>query len=506
MRWRARPVVTFSMIALLFLALVAVVLVASRESADTTATSQESAVLRTPAGAVSMDVALVADKIKGGWVGQMAGVTWGAPTEFRWLGRIMPESAVPRWTPRMINAGFDQDDIYVEIPLLDAMKDNGVNCSWETLGDYFRDTRFQLWHANREARDNLLHGIPSPESGHYSNNEHCDDIDWQIESDFVGQMAPGQVNAAIEMAWRTGHVMNYGDGVYGGVFVAAMHAQAFTASSVDLIIEAGRQAVPEGSEYRQVIEDVIAWEEQGNSWEETWQLLQDKWGQDDRCPEGVNNPFNIDAKLNGAYVLMGLLYGDGDFEQSMRIAMRAGQDSDCNPSSVGGILGNYLGYSNLPDKWKSALDSVDRTFAFTEYNLNDAVDVNLQLAKEVLLMGGGSISGVNWVIPDQVSITPPILEQWPDATNDRPVLNASAEAPQGRTVRFSASASDADGIKAFQWHFGDLSYADGPNVSHTYRQDGVYDAICYVTDSTGNTTWKAVQVVIDSGSRPTPTP
>jgi hypothetical protein len=73
MRWRARPVVTFSMIALLFLALVAVVLVASRESADTTATSQESAVLRTPAGAVSMDVALVADKIKGGWVGQMAG-------------------------------------------------------------------------------------------------------------------------------------------------------------------------------------------------------------------------------------------------------------------------------------------------------------------------------------------------------------------------------------------------------------------------------------------------
>jgi hypothetical protein len=66
---------------------------------------------------------------------------------------------------------------------------------------------------------------------------HADDIDWQIESDFVGPMCPGQVNASIEMAWRAGHVMNCGDGVYGGVYVAAMHAKAFTALSVDEIIE-----------------------------------------------------------------------------------------------------------------------------------------------------------------------------------------------------------------------------------------------------------------------------
>jgi hypothetical protein len=122
----------------------------------------------------------------------------------------------------------------------------------EILGDYFRDTEFDLWHANLAARDNLRRGIPAPDSGHYDHSAHWSDIDWQIEADFVGQMCPGQVNAAIEMAWRTGHVMNYGDGVYGGVFVAAMHAKAYTASSVDEIIEAGRQAVPLGSEYRQV--------------------------------------------------------------------------------------------------------------------------------------------------------------------------------------------------------------------------------------------------------------
>jgi hypothetical protein len=68
--------------------------------------------------------------------------------------------------------------------------------------------------------------------------------------------------------------------------------------------------------------------------------------------------------------------------------MRAGQDSDCNPSSVGGILGNYLGLSNIPDKWKSALEVTDRTFAYTDYSFDDAVDVTLELAREVLLNEG----------------------------------------------------------------------------------------------------------------------
>jgi chitodextrinase len=113
-------------------------------------------------------------------------------------------------------------------------------------------------------------------------------------------------------------------------------------------------------------------------------------------------------------------------------------------------------------------------------------------------MNGGWISGTTWYIPVQASIQPPILEQWPDVPNEQPTLEGSAKAPQGRTVEFSASASDDDGIKAYQWYFGDLSYADGPNVSHTYRQDGDYEAICYVTDNTGNTAWKVVRVTVGS--------
>ena len=42
------------------------------------------------------------DKVRGGWAGQMIGVSYGAPTEFAYLNRIIPEDELPEWRPEMI--------------------------------------------------------------------------------------------------------------------------------------------------------------------------------------------------------------------------------------------------------------------------------------------------------------------------------------------------------------------------------------------------------------------
>ena len=42
------------------------------------------------------------DKMKAGWIGQIAGVSWGGPTEFKYQDRIIPEDAMPAWSPEMI--------------------------------------------------------------------------------------------------------------------------------------------------------------------------------------------------------------------------------------------------------------------------------------------------------------------------------------------------------------------------------------------------------------------
>ena len=46
-----------------------------------------------------LPVKVYADRMKAGWVGQMAGVGWGAPTEFKWKGQIIPADRMPTWSP-----------------------------------------------------------------------------------------------------------------------------------------------------------------------------------------------------------------------------------------------------------------------------------------------------------------------------------------------------------------------------------------------------------------------
>jgi len=448
----------------------------------------------------SIGIQQLRDKISGAWVGQFAGVAWGMTTEFFYLGEIIPEEEVPVWAPEWINIGYVQDDVYVEIPFIQAMREHGINCDWSHFGAAFADTSFALWHANLAGRENLQAGITVPDSGHYRNNEHCDDIDWQIEADFAGIIAPGLPGVAAEIAWRGGHVMNYGDGVYGGAWVAAMHAEAFFAESIGDIVEAGRRAVPEGSQFREVIDDVIAWHQQyPDDWTSTWQALQDKWGEVDRCPDGLDHPYNIDAKINGAYVLIGLLYGMGDFEDSMRISMRCGQDSDCNPSTVGSILGNYLGLSGIPLRFKTALDSTEY-FSHTSATLDDCLTWCEDLAYEVLKSTGGNITGTTdeeiWTLPRR-KIEPLILEQWPAEENPPPALNSEVTRVDGRKASFSAQALDSDGIGEYMWFFGDLEYARGREPTHTYREPGTYTVLSYASDKLGNTSWRSLSVTIE---------
>ena len=77
-------------------------------------------------------------------------------------------------------------------------------------------------------------------------------------------------------------------------------------------------------------------------WEKTWELVDKKY----RSREYYISA--LDVKLEGAFVLMGLLYGNGDPDQTIIISCRCGSDSDCNPSSSGGVLFTTLGCRSCP--------------------------------------------------------------------------------------------------------------------------------------------------------------
>ena len=337
------------------------------------------------------------DKIKGGWAGQLIGCTFGGPTEFRWNSTFIPEHVPIKWDNSLMEWWYDNapglyDDIYMDLTFVQVFEEKGLDAPAEDFARAFAYAEYPLWHANNMARWNIKHGLLPPESGHWLNNPHADDIDYQIEADYAGLMSPGMPNTASEISDRIGHIMNYGDGWYGGVYVGALYALAFVYDDVDTIVKKALKTIPEESDFYKCQADVIKYYNiYPNDWKMTWLKVQENWGNDIGCPDGVYRSFNIDAKINSAWIILGLLYGQGDFGETISISTRAGDDSDCNPASSGGILGTLLGYENIPEFWKQGIDKVaDRDFKYTTISLNDANVLSYKHALQVIEDNGGT--------------------------------------------------------------------------------------------------------------------
>jgi hypothetical protein len=339
-----------------------------------------------------LPVEVYRDKMAGGWIGQMCGVGWGAPTEFKFKGQIIPADKMPKWEPRMVNQ-FNQDDIYVEMTFLRTLELYGWDVSIRQAGIDFANSGYPLWHANKAGRDALRAGIAPPDSGHPRFNKHADDIDYQIESDYAGLIAPGMPNLVIALGEKFGRLMNYGDGLYGGQFFGGMYAEAFFEDDPVKIVAAGLKCIPAESQYAECIRDVLAWHKQDpKNWEKTWQAIEDKYQKNPAYRKASCNrgDYNIDAKINGAYVVMGVLYGDRNFDQTIVISTRCGQDSDCNPSSAAGAVFTTVGMKKLPERFTSALNRTTK-FSHTAYDFDGLLAVCEKLARDAVVKQGGRI-------------------------------------------------------------------------------------------------------------------
>jgi hypothetical protein len=207
--------------------------------------------------------------------------------------------------------------------------------------------------------------------------------------------------------------MNAGDGIYGGMFISGMYAAAFFQNDTRKIVEAGLACLPARSPYAMVIKDVLRWsQENPDDWTKTWQAVNEKWDKREPCPEGALKPFNIDAKLNGAYVALGVLYGKGDFSRTIEVATKAGQDSDCNPSSACGIVGVMRGYKAIPKEWSSGIPPLaDQKFNFTDYTFKTIVDSTEKRALTLIEKNGGRVKGAKITVKMQRP-TAAKLELW----------------------------------------------------------------------------------------------
>lgn len=356
------------------------------------------------------------DKLRGGWAGKMIGVSYGSPYEFKNSGEIN-QDPLEIWIPQIVNRALEKHDLYVNATFLEALRDKGMAITTAEAAPFFLRKDFPLSHANLISRDNLRSGVPAQEAGHPRNNPHYSDTDFLSESDVFGLATPGMPQITFAFADVFGDLVSYSHGFYAGAFTSSMYSAAYFEQDRVQVVRQGLANIHPNSQIASVVQSVLRfYEENPEDWQACWDMLQQRWGDVQECPEGSGQANNYDARINTGFITLGLLYGGGDFARTLEITTRCGQDTDTNAGVAAGVLGTIIGYGQIPSNFTSGIPIVsNQSFLGTEYNFDRLVQETKRMAEEVIRRYGGTIERLGmreyYSVPIQSTRTPRRFER-----------------------------------------------------------------------------------------------
>jgi ADP-ribosylglycohydrolase len=301
-----------------------------------------------------------------GWLGKIIGVRLGAPIEgwtYEKIQKMIGE--IDGYLVDYKDFAADDDsngpmfflralEDYTHTPDITAEQ---IGLTWLNYTPY--EHGFYWWGGYGNSTEhtaylNLRAGIMAPRSGSVEQNGAAvaEQIGGQIFIDAWGLVAPGDPKLASEYARKAASVGHGGNGVFGGMFVAAAVSAAFTAKDVNEVLDRALSVIPQDCEYARMARDIRGFYEghRDDGWRACFEYIYANWGYD-RYP-GVCHIIP-----NSAVIVMSLLYGGGSFDRAMNICNMAGWDTDCNVANVGSIMGTLVGLDGISyDKWRRPIN------------------------------------------------------------------------------------------------------------------------------------------------------
>jgi hypothetical protein len=338
----------------------------------------------------------LATKVRGGWLGRVAGCVLGKPLE-PWLaepGRywerlrdhlrangdypitdyIREETAVPYWemlrdsgiAPHWIEVKANWECLRGRIdhaPSDDDISDTVIALrKMQRFGRSFRLTD-TLWVYNMYMRRgltkafggtvlrNLALGLDYPEAARFMNTSR-ELLVPQICSDLYGFVSPGEPEEAARLAWHEGAAYASENGLYGGLWIAACIAAAFAENDPADILTRGLEQIPArcrlAMELRKTMDAARA---NGDDFDATMKDVVARTGHY-HCIHAINNCCIIAAAL---------MHGGGDFSRTICMAVQGGYDTDCNGANAGAVIGVAVGERGIPERWTVPLSDVTHT-------------------------------------------------------------------------------------------------------------------------------------------------
>src|SRR5436190_2528618 len=216
------------------------------------------------------------ERVYAGILGKIIGVYLGRPFEGWTYERIMQElGEVNYYVHEKLGVPLivTDDDISGTFTFLRALPDYG-NCRdltpaqiGQTWLNYIIEHRTILWWGGRgnstehTAFLNLKDGIPAPHSGSIAQNSKvvAEQIGAQIFIDGWGMVAPGDPELAADLACRAGSVSHDGEALYDAQIIAAMEAQAYVESDLNVLLDTALKLIPNTSLTYRMINDIREW-------------------------------------------------------------------------------------------------------------------------------------------------------------------------------------------------------------------------------------------------------
>ena len=278
------------------------------------------------------------DKVYACWTGKNIGGTMGAPYEgVREILDVKGFSSAP-------GKPLPNDDLDLQLVWLHAAEHEGpAFITADVLGEYWLSFIDGYWNEYGIAQRNMERGLVPPLCGDFANAWKHSNGAW-IRTEVWATLAPCYPDLAVRFAVEDAKVDHgFGEGTYAAAFVAAVESAAFVVDGIDELIGIGLSKIPADCRTAQSIKLAIECHKNGktpvearNAVREANADIGDGWFQ---------------APSNVGFVVIGLLYGEGDFKKSVLTALNCGDDTDCTAGTVGAIMGIIHGTKGLPEDW-----------------------------------------------------------------------------------------------------------------------------------------------------------
>ena len=276
------------------------------------------------------------DKIYACWIGKSIGGTLGTPFEGRQELLDVTGFNSPPGKP------LPNDDLDLQLIWLRALENHGpLGINERVLGEYWINYIPPHWNEYGIGKNNMKAGLLPPLSGDYNNAWKHSNGAW-IRSEIWACCTPGRPDLVTKYAYYDACVDHgMGEGTYAEIFTATVESAAFVENDREKLIDIGLSYIPPDCRTARSIGIVL----DGYKQKLDWKTLREQVIKDSADLGWFQAPANV------AFTVLGWLYGEGDFKESLLIAVNCGDDTDCTAATLGSILGIIGGYESIPKDW-----------------------------------------------------------------------------------------------------------------------------------------------------------